>query len=44
MNAIALEDTDSDLRQIIQSKSIIDYINERYKKAEDYRQQDEEDG
>ena len=39
-NAVALEDTETP--EDFQTKSVVDYINERYKKSDDYRQQDED--
>ena len=38
-NAVALEDTETP--EDFQTKSVVDYINERYKKSDDYREQDE---
>ena len=39
-NAVALDDTETP--EDFQTKSVVDYINERYKKSDDYRQQDED--
>ena len=39
-NAVALDDTDTP--ENFQVKSVVDYIMERYKKSDDYRQQDED--
>ena len=41
-DAIALDDTESSDVEDIAVSSIIDFIEDRYQKAEDYRYQDEE--
>ena len=41
-DAIALEDTDDSIVEDAELSSIIPYINEKYQRAEDYREQDED--
>ena len=41
-NAIALEDSEDSILEDSSSANIIPFIRERYKKAEDYREQDEQ--
>jgi hypothetical protein len=41
-NMVALEDTDNSIVEDIAASNIIPFVQERYKKAEDYREQDEQ--
>jgi hypothetical protein len=41
-DAIALEDTEDSVAEDVDVSNIIPYVMERYKRAEDYRYQDEE--